>query len=218
MVHRHSEAARHLLQRFATHGRLLGEDEKPSSSSSLEDHRQKQQQQKLNSKREVKREREGERRESFGIVSSQAKTEAEAEAEYNSIQVAIDRGEPLLFQVGKLKDKYQDWVHRPEHGKPRFFQSEICENLSKTNWYIIPLVWVPVVIFLSRLSHQRCEGSASCYSALWFCFIFGTLFWSLVEYSVHRFIFHVKTSSYWFNTLHFLFHGCHHKFPMDDMR
>nr|GMD99605.1 dihydroceramide fatty acyl 2-hydroxylase FAH1-like [Ipomoea batatas] len=42
--------------------------------------------------------------------------------------------------------------------------------------------------------------------------------WTLLEYSLHRFLFHVKTRGYWANTFHYLMHGCHHKHPMDGMR
>jgi len=141
---------------------------------------------------------------------------ADKEGEKESLQ--IDFGKPMVFQVGKLEEKYQEWVHRPELGKPRFFKSEFCEQLSKTNWWVVPIVWIPVIIYCYWMSLQRCEGNARCEGKLLACFVFGTLFWSLVEYSVHRFLFHVNTSSYWWNTFHFIFHGCHHKFPMDDMR
>ena len=33
-----------------------------------------------------------------------------------------------------------------------------------------------------------------------------------------RFIFHAQPVGYWPITLHFGFHGCHHKFPMDKER
>ena len=33
-----------------------------------------------------------------------------------------------------------------------------------------------------------------------------------------RFIFHAQPVGYWPITLHFGFHGCHHKFPMDRER
>lgn len=46
----------------------------------------------------------------------------------------------------------------------------------------------------------------------------GIAIWSLLEYSLHRFLFHATTSSYWGNTLHYLLHGCHHKHPQDPNR
>ncbi|KAI4372085.1 hypothetical protein MLD38_010366 [Melastoma candidum] len=39
-----------------------------------------------------------------------------------------------------------------------------------------------------------------------------------MEYTLHRFVLHMKTKSYWANTAHYLFHGCHHKHPMDGLR
>lgn len=46
----------------------------------------------------------------------------------------------------------------------------------------------------------------------------GILLWQLMEYLIHRFLFHAHTVSYVGITLHFLFHGCHHKYPMDRER
>ena len=142
--------------------------------------------------------------------------------------VAVDLDRPLVLQVGALLDSYQVWVHKPELGKPRFFQSEVLEQLSKTKWWVVPFVWLPVSLWLALVSYRRlrrdpghgAEGHLllTDSAAMASCYLFGVLFWSVVEYAVHRFMFHVSTSSYWPNTLHFLFHGCHHKFPMDDMR
>jgi sterol desaturase/sphingolipid hydroxylase (fatty acid hydroxylase superfamily) len=46
----------------------------------------------------------------------------------------------------------------------------------------------------------------------------GVVLWQLLEYLIHRFFFHLKVSSYWSITVHFLFHGNHHKFPQDGDR
>jgi sterol desaturase/sphingolipid hydroxylase (fatty acid hydroxylase superfamily) len=46
----------------------------------------------------------------------------------------------------------------------------------------------------------------------------GIVLWQLLEYLIHRFLFHAKVSSYWGITVHFLFHGNHHKFPKDGDR
>ena len=49
-------------------------------------------------------------------------------------------------------------------------------------------------------------------------FCAGRLAWWLVEYSLHRFLFHAQPASYWGITLHYSFHGCHHKHPNDRLR
>lgn len=44
-------------------------------------------------------------------------------------------------------------------------------------------------------------------------FVLGMLLWSLTEYLLHRFLFHMKppSNSYYLITLHFIMHGQHHK-------
>lgn len=44
-------------------------------------------------------------------------------------------------------------------------------------------------------------------------FLLGWFMWSLVEYCIHRFVFHMKppAHNYYLITLHFLLHGQHHK-------
>ena len=47
----------------------------------------------------------------------------------------------------------------------------------------------------------------------------GAALWQLLEYAIHRFAFHADAgTSYWAVTLHFLFHGNHHKYPSDRLR
>ncbi|MCO5593641.1 hypothetical protein L7F22_047656 [Adiantum nelumboides] len=128
----------------------------------------------------------------------------------------VDLNKPLVFQVGYLGDAYQEWVHQPILSKhtPRFFESNFCEFFTRTVWWIIPLVWLPVVAWNQVLSVQR---GMSPQEAATLMFV-GVFVWTLMEYSLHRFLFHIKTSSYWGNTLHYLLHGCHHKHPMDGYR
>ncbi|GFP83534.1 fatty acid 2-hydroxylase 1 [Phtheirospermum japonicum] len=46
----------------------------------------------------------------------------------------------------------------------------------------------------------------------------GILSWTLVEYTLHRFLFHIDTRVIGGNTAHYLLHGCHNKHPMDGLR
>jgi 4-hydroxysphinganine ceramide fatty acyl 2-hydroxylase len=50
------------------------------------------------------------------------------------------------------------------------------------------------------------------------CWMLGVFLWTLVEYGMHRFLFHVDKwlpDNRWFLTLHFLLHGVHHYLPTD---
>lgn len=49
-------------------------------------------------------------------------------------------------------------------------------------------------------------------------FTFGLLSWSIVEYTLHRFVFHMTTNTTMWNYVHFFAHGIHHITPNDSTR
>ncbi|XP_078525976.1 fatty acid 2-hydroxylase [Lissotriton helveticus] len=145
----------------------------------------------------------------------------------------VDWSKPLLWQVGHLRDKYDVWVHQPVDRPIRLFYSDFIEWCSKTAWYIVLGVWVPVLLYLclhsytamanedTRLAVVSTEHSVPVHKLLFlFLFLLGVFVWSLLEYCIHRFVFHIKASpsSYILITLHFLLHGLHHKSPYDGSR
>lgn len=153
----------------------------------------------------------------------------------------LDLNKPLLMQVwygGFSKDFYLEQVHRPRHYKggasaPLF--GNFLEPLSKTPWWLIPLIWIPAV---SYGLYVASEGFDTVYQEAAF-FLGGLSLWSLLEYILHRFLFHLDEyvpslpassrrsltqSPRWLPdnraglTLHFLLHGVHHYLPMDKYR
>lgn len=54
----------------------------------------------------------------------------------------------MLSQVASLGVKYNQWVISPVDRKLRLFKNSILENLTLTPWYLVPLIWIPVIIFL----------------------------------------------------------------------
>lgn len=53
------------------------------------------------------------------------------------------------------------------------------------------------------------------------CFLAGNVIWTILEYTLHRFLFHVDyylPDTNWAMMLHFLLHGIHHYLPMDRLR
>ncbi|KAK9863295.1 hypothetical protein WJX84_001477 [Apatococcus fuscideae] len=122
---------------------------------------------------------------------------------------------PVWQATGKLGSSYNDWVHCPEAGQPRFFSSTCAEAVTKTPWWTVPLVWIPIILALFMASaswFQPTAVSTAYHTAA------GIVLWQFIEYSIHRFIFHAIPSNPAGIVVHFLFHGCHHKFPMDKER
>ncbi|XP_019169617.1 PREDICTED: dihydroceramide fatty acyl 2-hydroxylase FAH1-like [Ipomoea nil] len=128
----------------------------------------------------------------------------------------VDLNKPLVFQVGHLGDAYEEWVHQPIVSKdgPRFFANGFMEFLTLTPWWAIPSIWVPVVCWFASTS----VNMGLPIPALAATMLVGICIWTFMEYTLHRFVFHIKPSGYWSNTFHYLIHGCHHKHPMDGMR
>lgn len=134
----------------------------------------------------------------------------------------IDLNKPMLMQVwngGFSKEFYLEQVHRPRHYKggesaPLF--GNFLEPLSKTPWWVVPTVWLGPVAYGTWLAGQGLSFPAL--AAYWTT---GLCIWTLVEYGLHRCLFHIDQylpDNRVGLTLHFLLHGIHHYLPMDRLR
>lgn len=65
--------------------------------------------------------------------------------------------------------------------------------LTLTVWWAIPVIWLPVVCWLISVSARM--GLACPHITV--LVVLGIFVWTLIEYSLHRFLFHIKTKSYW---------------------
>ncbi|GJD06274.1 Fatty acid 2-hydroxylase [Galdieria sulphuraria] len=104
----------------------------------------------------------------------------------------VDFQKPLLPQVGMLGELYDVWVHS------------------------FPTTDHTVALFPNPLLEKltRCK----CLEAFGFFSVLGYFSWLLFEYVLHRYVFHMKTTSYYANIFHFLLHGHHHITPLDSER
>ena len=104
----------------------------------------------------------------------------------------LDLSRPLLKQIwfgGFSKEFYLDQVHRPRHykgGKSAPLFGNFLEPLSLTPWWVVPSIWLPAVAYGLSVAAQGMNLYAV--TGYW---IFGILFWSLIEYFLHRFLFHL---------------------------
>jgi 4-hydroxysphinganine ceramide fatty acyl 2-hydroxylase len=104
----------------------------------------------------------------------------------------LDLSRPLFLQVwngGFDKDFYLEQVHRPRHyrgGDSAPLFGNFLEPLSKTAWWVVPTLWIPPVIFGTALG-IRALGVAPT-AGYW---LFGLFFWTIIEYVLHRCLFHL---------------------------
>ncbi|KAJ3276547.1 fatty acid alpha-hydroxylase [Terramyces sp. JEL0728] len=132
----------------------------------------------------------------------------------------IDVTKPMLYQVWTKKFSkkyYMEQIHIPRHtkGSAPIFGS-FLEVFSKTPWYGVPIFWAPIITYCFSKSLAECS-----LNTVLSMFGVGLLIWTLIEYGLHRFIFHID--EYMPDhpaalTVHFLLHGVHHFLPMDRLR
>lgn len=112
-------------------------------------------------------------------------------------------------------DEYCKWANEPKQlinpERPVIlFNNWLLELLSKTEWWKVPLIWIPMMVYQLYLAET--SVLISCY-----CFAFGLFLWTFMEYLLHRFAFHSEDkwlpNNNFCITAHFLMHGIHHAFP-----
>ena len=97
----------------------------------------------------------------------------------------------------------------------RMFKSDFVEFFSHVH-PITPLVlYVPVIGFMIYLALAQYRLSIL---ALAICFVAGAFVWTLLEYIIHRYIFHYEPKTRLGKQLHFVVHGVHHDYPNDAKR
>jgi sterol desaturase/sphingolipid hydroxylase (fatty acid hydroxylase superfamily) len=96
----------------------------------------------------------------------------------------------------------------------RVFRSEFMEKVLGRSHPILPIVWFGP--FLAYGIYRGVADRGALVGAG--LFFLGWLFWTLIEYLLHRGIFHMgaKTPDQRFRA--FMIHGYHHEFPNDKLR
>ncbi|KMU80968.1 fatty acid alpha-hydroxylase [Coccidioides immitis] len=148
--------------------------------------------------------------------------DTDATADYKEHKF-LDLSRPLFGQLwfgGFSKAFYLEQVHRPRHYKggssaPLF--GNFLEPLTKTAWWVVPMVWFPCVAYGMAI------GFAGLRNVMMGCvyWLTGLFIWTLVEYGMHRCLFHIDDylpDNRVGLSLHFLLHGIHHYLPMDKYR
>jgi 4-hydroxysphinganine ceramide fatty acyl 2-hydroxylase len=97
----------------------------------------------------------------------------------------------------------------------RMFESNFMEFFSHVHPATPAILYGPVIawmlydaFFLKKLPVLAILG----------LFLIGILIWTLLEYFIHRCIFHYQPKTRWGRALHFIAHGVHHDYPNDATR
>lgn len=138
----------------------------------------------------------------------------------NNHEKFLDLRKPLFSQLWNAtwsKAFYLEQVHRPRfvpYYVP-YFSNSWMDVLSRTTWYTVPMIWIPFVCYqLWKSFHTQDSSMAMTFNT----FCSGVLAWTLLEYALHRFLFHLDD---WLPDrplallFHFTLHGIHHHMPMD---
>lgn len=100
-------------------------------------------------------------------------------------------------------------------GSATLFQNRLLESLTRTTFYF------PVVLYLiiGIISSIYCYFSLNIHVlTLIGLFVTGVFVFTLVEYLIHRFVFHFKANTPRQHELKYKIHGVHHHYPKDKDR
>jgi len=151
------------------------------------------------------------------MVSKEQILKAQEETK-NPADYGIDMSKGLMWQVASLGEDYYDFIETtyivPDVVSLRYFDSNFLEFFSKGPWYTVPIVWIPMFLYFfnAALVNDVYLFSMPIY------IVSGLLLWMFVEYMLHKHVFHMRTSSFLWNCIHFMLHGYHHICPLDTLR
>ncbi|MFL5788093.1 MAG: sterol desaturase family protein [Flavisolibacter sp.] len=100
-------------------------------------------------------------------------------------------------------------------GQAKLFQNPALEYLTKTHPLVIWGIYLPVVVGFPIYSFSRLDFAAARIALL---FLLGIIFWTLFEYTMHRWIFHMVAENERAKKIVYVMHGNHHHFPRDKER
>ena len=96
---------------------------------------------------------------------------------------------------------------------PRMFRSSVLDALSRVHPSVPVLIFVPAIIALEIWGLSRASALASVGLG-----VLGYVLWTMLEYWLHRIVFHFEPEEGWGARLHYIIHGVHHEHPNDPLR
>lgn len=100
-------------------------------------------------------------------------------------------------------------------GKARLFDNPVLESLTRTNPYITFFTYVPLMLIIFYLGMEYFGIS---FQQALLVSVAALFIWTLVEYLMHRYVYHFINENKWVQKFHYLSHGVHHHYPKDEGR
>src|SRR2546428_5037118 len=97
----------------------------------------------------------------------------------------------------------------------RMFKSDFMEFFSHVHPATPLVLYLPVVVFMLYAAFWQSRLSILTVAGIFFL---GVLIWTLLEYIIHRWVFHHEPGTAVGKKLHFIVHGVHHDYPNDGRR
>lgn len=97
----------------------------------------------------------------------------------------------------------------------RLFESDFLEFFTHITPQAVVIIWLPVIVAALIFGYMGVRAGALGWGGLVGGWLAGLLSWTLIEYLMHRFVFHFspKNASPRVERIIFLFHGVHHAQP-----
>lgn len=100
-------------------------------------------------------------------------------------------------------------------GQARLFQNPLLEFLTKGHPLVIWGIYTPAIVYMLYYSVANIGYS---WLTVLLVFIVAMLFWTLVEYVLHRWVFHWHPTTPGWRRFVYVMHGNHHEYPRDKHR
>jgi len=100
-------------------------------------------------------------------------------------------------------------------GQGRIFKNPRLEVFTKSSHVIALFTDIPLIILFVSLGIYFFPMSVGKITLI---YVIGLLSWSLMEYILHRWVFHFISDTKWGKRFHYVVHGVHHEYPRDEER
>jgi len=98
---------------------------------------------------------------------------------------------------------------------PRMFESDFADFFSRTPWFMVLVIWIPIVVAL--IGYGVLAADVAVHWAV-LQLVCGWFFWTAAEYWLHRTLFHWQPDFALGKRFHFIIHGVHHTWVNDKYR